>query len=248
MDKYIDEYEKRKKILFSIEERQKLTLEKMKQKYNEIQNNPNIDKKELRLNIALINILRASYALEKTLEEKLYLRVGSEELDLEKIEVYRNFARKLKEDNSLDPNLCFHGSRDIASVIKIIESGGLFSSSDRLGFDTSYDVEDQVSVTTLESLNITIEGYSGLTNPSSSRAGAVFVVTPKNEEEIESSRRLIIGNVNFKENPDRLVSIITTNENKDMIIEKCNLNGIDSNKVYTFNEYLQYAKKVGKAK
>ena len=245
---YIEEYQKKIINLSSLEEKQKQNLEKAKQRYEEIKNNPNIDKKELRLNIALKGVLRASRVLERTLEERLYLRIGNDEVEKEKNDIYENFTRELRNNNNLDPDLCFHGCRDIATVLKIIESGELSSSSDRLGYETSYDVEDQVSVTTLESLDITIQGYTGLNNSSSSRAGAVFVVTPKNEDEIESSRRLLIGNVDFKNNPDRLVSIITTKENKPLLVEACTLSGIDVSKVYTFSEYLEYAKRVSKTK
>jgi len=248
MDKYIEEYNKRLELLDRLEEKQKENLRKAKQKYEDIKNNPNIDKKELRLNIALKGILRCSNVLESTLEERKYIRVGSDETQKEKLDVYDNFVRSLRSNNSLDPNLCFHGSRDISSVLKIIESKELSSSSDRLGYETSYDVADQVSVTTLESLDITIQGYTGLTSSSASRAGAVFVVTPKDENEISSSRSLLIGNVDFNADPDRLVSIITTSENKDMLIEECLKSGIDITKVLTFNEYLEYAKRTSKIK
>ena len=68
-------------------------------------------------------------------------------------------------------------------------------------------------------------------------AGCIFVLHPKNEQEVESSECLLIGNVNFKENPDRLFAIITTPENVELVKEWGRASNVDSNKVHDYENF-----------
>ena len=56
--------------------------------------------------------------------------------------------------------VCFHGTK-YGNIENILKSGGLSSSVDRVGYSTSYDIEDQVSVTVVNTLATTINGYTG---------------------------------------------------------------------------------------
>ena len=64
------------------------------------------------------------------------------------------------------------------------EDGEISSSVDRVGSSTSYDVSDQVSVTTKNTIETTVQGYAGLTGNYNLPAGCIFVILPQDENEI----------------------------------------------------------------
>jgi hypothetical protein len=49
-------------------------------------------------------------------------------------------------------------------------------------------------------------------------------------------------NVNFFNNPEQLVGVLGTSEVKDKLIEWMNAVNLDSSKVFTYDEFLEYAK------
>ena len=108
---------------------------------------------------------------------------------------------------------------------------------------TSYDSSGQISVTTSDTISTTINGYSGLLdNEYFLPAGCIFVVLPKDEEDAKAGNSMLMGNVNFKESPDRLVAIISTPENMNRIIYWTTENNIDSDKVFTYDGFVEYLK------
>lgn len=219
MNKYEQECQRQKEILLNQIEKAKMSYENVKLKYEQIKNDPSISNYERKLEACEKNLKVKIYALSNLINQQEFMRVGSDETENEKISVYRNFSKELKEKLSKESTLCFHGCSHIYSVKAILEQGQISSSVDRLGFSTSYDVDEQVSVTTRNSIDVTMESYVGLTSNPSFPAGALFVIKPKNEQEIESSKNLLIENVDFKTNPERLVAVVTTSENKERIIE-----------------------------
>lgn len=68
-------------------------------------------------------------------------------------------------------------------------------------------------------------------------AGCIFVVLPKDDNDRESGESLLMGNVNFKEEPSRLYAIITTPENINMVSKWCKENNVDSGKVYDYDSF-----------
>ncbi|MBR2909635.1 MAG: hypothetical protein IKC11_04740 [Clostridia bacterium] len=165
-----------------------------------------------------------------------------------RMKVYNNFSNEVKSIIPKDCPICFHGTRYF-NIENIIKSGGLSSSVDRTGHATSYDAEDQVSVTVVNTIETTIQGYTGLTDfevPS----GCVFLVLPKDEAEYKSSRTsMLIGNVDFRKEPERLAGIITSPENVEQIREWCKSTDINYNlnNICDFNEFLQRVKNKYKA-
>lgn len=238
MNRYEQEYQKQLELLEKQIEMAKISYEKAKAKYETIKNDPSINNWERKLEACEKNLKVKIYALSNLIDQQEFMRVGSEETEQEKMNVYRNFSKELKEKLSKESTLCFHGCSHIYRVKAILKQGQISSSVDRLGFQTSYDVDEQVSVTTRSSIDVTMESYVGLTSNSSFPAGALFVIKPKDEQKIESSKSLLIGNVDFKTNPERLVAIISTSENKKRIIEWCKASGVLKEKVYTFDEFL----------
>ena len=235
---YEEEYLKKKELLTENILRTKERIEKDLQEYEEIKENDSTDNKEKYLEVLKNKIIRLQNYLHLLKMERKYSRPGTRETEIEKSRLYDNFAKDLKELLSSKYHYCFHGCRYIYLVKEIIESGILSSSVDRFGLETSYDVDNQISVTTIDTLETTMSGYAGLTNSPTQPAGAVFVLSPKDENEVESSNRMIIGSINFKEEPNRLKCILTTSENKEKITKWCMENSVDFEKVLTYDEFL----------
>jgi len=64
--------------------------------------------------------------------------------------------------------------------------------------------------------------------------GAIFVLKPS-KDDIEEG---IIGQINFKVSPERLYGIITTKENIKHLKNLCLEFGVDSDKIYTKEQFL----------
>jgi len=206
----------------------------------------NHPQKEMKLKVLNNRIKKAELTLSKYQNVKKFLRKGNK-YDMDKrIEYMHFFPSKLREvmPNS---NLCFHGTT-IYGAEGIINSGEISSSVDRNGVASSYDTDNQVSVTVLKTLETTIGGYAGLED-AELPAGCVFVVTPKDEEDIKSAKNsMMIKNVNFKEDPSRLVAILTTEESAFLVRSWCRNNGIDEKVVLTYEQFLDKQKKLNEMK
>ncbi len=157
--------------------------------------------------------------------------------------IMENYANDIEKYVPEDLHLCFHGC-PIYTAKEIIETKSLSSSVDRIGTETSYDTTDQVSVTTKDTIITTLDGYSDIhsleyTIP----CGVVFVINPKDESEIQSSKGMVIANVNLNDK-NRLYAILSTPENMDKLKEWCNNSNLDSNLVKTFDQFINQFKNI----
>lgn len=242
MISHLEKFQKRQEILIRNKDRLQENLQKAIDKYEEIAKS-NVDQKEKRLKIAKNAISSRRYALSKVEEQLEFLRPANDK-DMEyRLRQYNEFARQMKDLVPDDFPLRFHGC-PIYTAKHILESGELSSSVDRLGVETSYDTAGQVSVTTKDSLDITIQGYTHLLDNSNLPAGCVFVLLPKDEIDAEAGDSLLMGNVDFKSEPDRLYGVITTPENVERISQWGKMYGIDlSDKVYDFDGFTRVFEK-----
>lgn len=234
MEKILEEFEKRRNNLI----RYKITLEenlkKAIDKYNSIESSE-IDKKEARLKIAQKTISSRKNALVQIEDQLEFLR-PSDEKDMEyRLRQYDEFSKKMKDLIPENLPLRFHGC-PIYTAKHIIESGEISSSVDRLGVETSYDTEGQISVTTKDTLDTTIQGYTHLSE-NFLPAGCVFVLLPKDEQDAKAGDSMLMGNVNFQQEPNRLYGIITTPENIERVSQWAKLSGIDLSKIHDFDEF-----------
>lgn len=235
----IEEFQKKRELLLRNRELAMQRLEKAIEKYEKIKNDSTIDKKELRLEIAQKTINTRKHALEQIEYQLEFLRPSTQEDIDYRLKQYSDFSKMVKDTVPDDLHLCFHGC-PIYAARQIIEDGEISSSVDRLGTETSYDVSDQVSVTTKNTIETTVQGYTALTGNYNLPAGCIFVVTPKDETEIKSSETsMLIGNISFRENPERLYSIITTPENIGRVCEWAEKANIDLSKIHDFEGFLQ---------
>lgn len=236
MDSYLEEFQRKQEILIRNKNRLQENLQKAIDKYEEIEKG-NVDKKEARLGIAKNIISNRRYALSKIEEQLEFLRPANDKDMKYRLRQYDEFAKQIKDLVPDDLPLRFHGC-PIYTAKHILESGELSSSVDRLGVETSYDTAGQVSVTTKDSLDITIQGYTHLSDNSCLPAGCVFVLLPRDEIDAEAGDSLLMGNVDFKLEPDRLYGVITTPENIERISQWSQRYGIDLNgKVYDFDGF-----------
>lgn len=241
----IKEFERKKEILVRNIESAMQRVQKAQEKYDKIKNDDTIDKKELRLEIAQKTIQSRKYALEQLTNQLEFLRPSSQEDIDYRLRQYEEFSKIIKKEVPDDLHLCFHGC-PIYAARHIIEDGEISSSVDRIGSETSYDVSDQVSVTTKKTIETTVQGYTGLTGNYNLPAGCIFAILPKDEREIQTSETsMLIGNVSFKENPERLYAIITTPENIEIVTEWAEKVNIDLSKIHDFEGFIQ---EIGKQK
>ena len=241
----IEEFQKKRELLLRNRELAMQRLEKAKEKYEKIKSDSTIDRKELRLEIAQKTINTKKNALEQIENQLEFLRPSSQEDMNYRLKQYNEFSEQVKSEVPDDLHLCFHGC-PIYAAKQIIKDGEISSSVERIGSETSYDVSDQGSVTTKNTIETTVQGYTGLTGNYNLPAGCIFVILPKDESEIKSSETsMLIGNVSFKENPERLYSIITTPENIERVTEWAEKANIDLSKIHDFEGFIQ---EIGKQK
>jgi len=234
---YLSEYENQQSILIRNQEALEKLLQDAIESYSKIEAS-DVDKKEIRLNIARQNIARRQNALNIITDKLRFIRPGNEEDTIYRGRQYDEFSKKIENLVSDDLPLRFHGC-PIYTAERIIFAGELSSSVDRLGIETSYDVSDQVSVTTRKTIETTVRGYADLAENQSLPAGCIFVLLPKDEMDARAGDSMLMGNVNFKQNPERLYAIITTPENFERVCGWCNANGVSSSKVYDYDDFIK---------
>lgn len=137
--------------------------------------------------------------------------------------------------------LRFHAA-PIYTSHEIIKNGhGLSSSEDRLGIETSYDVAGQVSVTTPQTLETSVESYLGLFEEQGCvPPGCIFVLLPDSPEDAAAGdASMLMGNVDFVEDPTRLVAILATPETTPQVKEWAREGKIDEGRVQEFFEFAE---------
>ena len=154
-----------------------------------------------------------------------------------------NYASDIEKYVPEDLHLCFHGC-PIYTAKEIIEDKSISSSVDRIGTETSYDTSNQVSVTTKDTIITTLDGYSDIHSLNYTiPCGVIFVINPKDDSEIQSSKGMIIANVDLNDK-NRLYAILSTPENIDKLKEWCNNSHLDINLVKTFDQFINQYKNI----
>lgn len=155
----------------------------------------------------------------------------------------KNFAEQIGRAVPSTLPLRFHGC-PIYAAKEIIRSGCISSSVDRLGVGTSYDGTDQISVTTKDTIGLTLDSYSNLTNNYDLPAGCIFVVTPADPADELLGSHMMMGNVDFLKNHDRLVAVISTPENIPNLQSWLKDRGLFGEKAYDYDSFIASFEKV----
>ena len=247
MNSFIPQYEVKRRMINDMITLSQERVRNAKAKYEkavEDFENCNTDKVKAEINLRTmkIRLKKAEYSLQLWQDKANFIRPEDPQDVMYRCRQYKEFSKLAKEVVPLDLHLCFHGC-PITAAKHILEDGALLSSVDRVGFSTSQDGEDQISVTTINDVIITVQDYCSLMEYELP-AGCIFAILPKDENEISTSKNsLLIGNVSFKEHPERLYAIITTPENIERVTEWAKKSGVDSSKICDFDGFIQLFEK-----
>lgn len=172
-----------------------------------------------------------------------YIRPNDDNDEQLRINIIKKFPFIVDKIIPDDVPLVFHGNKEICQVQQIIKSGGLFTPEERgvdfKSFATQIDVTSKSNISTsCEFADQGIDSYMPY--------GAIFVFLPKPSEyekvlKTGDSSEVFggVAGVDFSQEPDRLVAIITTTENKPLLKNCCYSSGLDSNKVITHEEFIK---------
>lgn len=152
------------------------------------------------------------------------------------------FPKTIKEVIPNDIPYVFHGNSNIGTVLEIIKEGGLFTPEERGVDSTSF--ASQIDVTSKNNIRVSCE-FAEPNSHTFMPYGAIFVFLPQ-EDEIEKvistndSSEVYGGvkSINFTKNPEKLIGVITTLENKNIISKYLVESGLDKNKVFTHDEFV----------
>jgi hypothetical protein len=177
------------------------------------------------------SVTMAEATLVSLEHELAFLRPSSEEDVAYRQRIAAEFSAGVRNAAPKDLPLRFHGA-SIYESRDIIITGGLSSSVDRLGAQTSMDGAGQVSVTTPDSIHITMEGYVDLFESNCCiPTGCTFVMLPGSQEDAAAGESMLMGNVDFTEEPDRLFAILASPETMSDVQGWAATAGIDPGRV-----------------
>ena len=172
-----------------------------------------------------------------------FIRPVTEEDIIERNDIILNYADKVKNVIPDDIPYAFHGNSKIFSVIEIIKTGGVYTPKERNSPYNSFAA--QIDVTCKDNINASIK-FADPGIKSFLPYGAIFVVLPREEEfqkvlETKDNKEVKggIARVSFIDNPDRLINIITTKENKKLLQKVLIENGLSEEKVVTHDEFIE---------
>lgn len=162
----------------------------------------------------------------------------------ERHDIMVNFPKLVNETIPDDVPMVFHGNNNIEIVKQIISSGGLYTPEER-GVDFK-SFATQIDVTYKSNIRVSCE-FADSSTISFMPYGAIFAFYPK-EHEYEKVLKTgenseVFGGVesiDFKD--DRFVGIITTNENLETLKLCFDTNQLDSNKVFTHKQFINFCK------
>ena len=175
-----------------------------------------------------------------------FMRLPSKEDDDNRAKLMKEFAPLVNEFISDENPIVFHGTNNIGIVREILKSGGLFTPEQR---GISYEsFATQIDVTYKKNIKTTCE-FADAGKDSFLPYGAIFAFLPQKDEEekvfaTNSSSEVENGvaGVNFREEPNRLIAIITTSENIDRVKTWCHEYGHDPEKVFTHEKFIDFCK------
>lgn len=204
---------------------------------------------------SFFNLEQNALRLIKHFQAQLSLARPDSQADIEERKrIMMTYPDLLRKHVSEKNPLFFHGMRDLTSLEQILSSGHL---GYLLGEKTrSFTNPGTVDVTTADSIETSIQGFTGLNYGGYDKflpAGCLFVISPKDEAEREYANKNTgtehnIETVDFKSDPNRIVAIVSTTENKERISELAQKYHIDPKKVYTFDGFIEHLSKQNPSK
>ncbi len=206
-------YEEQKGIIERLIERTKREIEKTEKRLEEFKNDTVLapDKRERFVVTVEKTLARQQYSLQRFEGQLKFLRPPMKDDMRYRMRVYEELPDAIEQATPSSLGyLRFHGT-PISATETIIRNGILSSSVDHAGTESSWDVSDQVSVTTPKTVDTTIRGYFDQFNYRYSLPmGAVFVLRPRDEDDARAGETsMLMRNADLK---NQLVKIFTSPE------------------------------------
>lgn len=180
------------------------------------------------------------------LENQLsYMREDIPEDLEERKKIRQSFSQQVAEIIPDGVPMVFHGNNDIATIYEILKSGGLKTPEER-GVDFK-SFATQIDVANKHDIHVPIE-FADPGIESARPYGAIFAFYPKKDEiykGLENFGSEVPGGVqsiDFKEDDERFVGVITTEENKERIQKWLQEFGMDDKKIFTHSEFIEMCK------
>lgn len=222
-------------------ESQKNSLTKYKTMYDEAIKSNETRKAEV-YSSRVEKIKRRINELENQLS---YMREDIPEDLEERKKIRQSFSKQVAEIIPDGIPMVFHGNNDIATIYEILKSGGLKTPEER-GVDFR-SFATQIDVANKHDIHVPVE-FADPGIDSARPYGAIFAFYPKKDEiykGLENFGSEVPGGVqsiDFKEDDDRFVGIITTKENKERILKWLQEFGMDYKKIFTHLEFIEMCK------
>lgn len=222
-------------------ESQKNSLTKYKTMYDEAIKSNETRKAEV-YGSRVEKIKRRMNELENQLS---YMREDIPEDLEERKKIRQSFSNQVAEIIPDGIPMVFHGNNDIATIYEILKSGGLKTPEER-GVDFK-SFATQIDVANKHDIHVPVE-FADPGIDSARPYGAIFAFYPKKDEiykGLENFGSEVPGGVqsiDFKEDDDRFVGIITTEENKERIQKWLQEFGMDYKKIFTHLEFIEMCK------
>lgn len=234
-------FECKKIYIRNIIEKQKVSMQKCKMMYDEAIKNGEKRKIEVYSN----RIDKIAKRINELENQFVYMRADIPEDLSERREILQSFSKKIAETIPDGVPMVFHGNNDIATVYEILKSGGLKTPEERgedfKSFATQIDVANKYDI------HVPVE-FAEPGIESARPYGAIFAFYPKKDEidkglsEFGSEVPGGVQSINFKEEDNRFVGVITTKENKERVQSWLQGFEIDDKKVFTHSEFIEMCK------
>ncbi|MBR4262200.1 MAG: hypothetical protein IKQ35_02420 [Bacilli bacterium] len=237
-----ERFETMKTNYSSIYHDKKEKLKEIEGKLKEAQSNG--DTKKVDLYTRRVNNLLASITNIQTRLSSM--RPHTDEDLEERTRIFKTYAQLVDQSIPDDVPVVFHGNNNIGMIKKIIESGGLFTPEER-GVDFK-SFATQIDVTAKTNIQVSLE-FAESSTDLFMPYGAIFVFYPK-EHEYEKvlstgkSTEVFGGVESIRFDEDRFVGIITTGENVEGLRTCMSENGLNPNKVFTHQQFLDMCKEI----
>ncbi len=198
------------------------------------------------------HMLEQATALIKSMQENLQrlesilteMRLpGKSEIEYRN-KLLKEFSARLSDLSGKYPDLRFHGTGYI-DAFSVIEYGGVVSSQERGLVRSSFDGSGQISVTTPESVSLSVRDYieiKDLLLP----LGCLFVVLPEDEMDAQAGKSYLMKSIKFKENDsisDRFVCVLTSEEALPKVKKALKEAAYPEEKAFEFFDFLNHLEK-----
>lgn len=163
----------------------------------------------------------------------------------ERKKIRQSFSKQVAEIIPDGVPMVFHGNNDIATIYEILKSGGLKTPEER-GVDFK-SFATQIDVANKHDIHVPIE-FADPGIESARPYGAIFAFYPKKDEIYKGLGNFGsevpggVQSIDFKEDDDRFVGVITTEENKERIQKWLQEFGMDDKKIFTHSEFIEMCK------